>query len=98
MRNKAQLKSPIYIKPDFTPEDRARESMLLKERRSLIDKGVERKQIKLRSWGIYINDKPHCKIVDSKLKFHETSLYAPVSTPNSEVSSPSIMETNNQSG
>ena len=40
LRNKAQLSSPIYIKPDLTHEERIQESMLLKERRSLIDKGV----------------------------------------------------------
>ena len=97
LRNKAQLSSPVYIKPDLTHEERIQESMLLKERRSLIDKGVNRKQIKLRNWGIYIDDKPHCKIVDRKLKFHSASSYAPPSQ-SSEVESPSPMVTDDQSG
>ena len=72
--------------------------MLLKERRSLIDKGVDQKQIKLRNWGIYINDKSHCTIVDSKLDFHVTSPFAPVPSPNLEVNSSSAMVTDEQSG
>ena len=97
LRNKAQLSSPVYIKPDLTHEERIQESMLLKERRSLIDKGVNRKQIKLRNWGIYIDDKSHCKIVDRKLKFHSASSYAPPSQ-SSEVESPSPMVTDDQTG
>ena len=69
--------------------------MLLKERRSLIDMGVDRKRIKLRSWGIYVDDKPHCKIVDRKLKFH-SSPYAPVHSSSSKAESP--MVTDDQSG
>ena len=47
LSNKTQLSSPIFIKSDLTPEERTQESMLLKECRSLIDKGVNRKRIKL---------------------------------------------------
>ena len=40
---------------------------------------IDCKSIKLWSWGIYINDKPHCKIIDGKLKFHSATSYAPPS-------------------
>lgn len=98
LRNRAQLSHPIYVKPDLTPEEKTQESMLLKERRSLIDKGVDRKQIKLRSWGIFIDDKPHCKIVDRKLKFLSASPYAPAPSPNSQVVPTIPMVISDQSG
>lgn len=47
LRNKVQLSPPIYIKLDLTLEEKTQESMLLKECRSLIDKEVDHKQIKL---------------------------------------------------
>ena len=97
LRSKAQLSSPVHIQPYLTPEERTQESLYLKERRSLIDKGVDRKQIKLRNWDIYIDDKPHCKIVDRKLKFHSAYSFAPLSQ-SSEVESPSPVVTNDQRG
>ena len=36
LMNKSKLKSSVFIKPDLTPEERAKESLLLKERWSLI--------------------------------------------------------------
>ena len=33
---------PVYVRPDLSPDERAMESLLLKERRSLIEKGVAR--------------------------------------------------------
>ena len=39
----SEFKSPIRIKPDLSPEERAQESVLLKEHWSLIQKGAERK-------------------------------------------------------
>jgi len=37
-----EFKSPIHIKPGLSPEERAQESVLLKEHWSLIQKGAER--------------------------------------------------------
>ena len=95
LSNKSKLKSPVYIKPDLTPEEKAKEQLLLKERRSLIEKGVNRKQIKLRGYNIYIDSKLHCKIVDYKLQVFSES---PVATPNTESESPTSMLTDDQSG
>ena len=85
----------MYIKPDLTPEEKAKEQLLLKERRSLIEKGVNRKQIKLRGYNIYIDSKLHCKIVDYKLQVFSES---PVATSNTELESPTSMLTDDQSG
>ena len=45
----------VFIKPFMTTAERKVESILLKERRTLIDSGVERKLIKIRGNSIYIN-------------------------------------------
>ena len=45
----------VFLKPYMTITERKTESTLLKERRVLIDSGVERKLIKIRGNSIYIN-------------------------------------------
>ena len=40
--NKNQLSPSVFIKPDLIADERAMESLLLKERRRLIEKGVSR--------------------------------------------------------
>ena len=45
----------IFLKPFMTTAERKVESILLKERRTLIDSGVERNQIKIRGNSIYVN-------------------------------------------
>jgi len=42
LNNKTKLSKSVYVKPDLSAEERAIESMLLKERRCLIEKGVAR--------------------------------------------------------
>ena len=42
LSNKSKLSKPVFVKPDLTSEERAIESLLLKERRALIEKGVGR--------------------------------------------------------
>ena len=55
LANKSSLPSPLIIKPDMSPQERAIESVLLKERWSLIKAGHNRKQIKLSSNHIFVN-------------------------------------------
>ena len=40
LSSKTKLEAPIYIKPDMTYQERQKERVLLKERRSLIDQGM----------------------------------------------------------
>ena len=42
-RFKLSSLSGVYIKPDFSPKERATETMLLKERKLLIAAGTEKK-------------------------------------------------------
>ena len=56
LANKGSLSSPLIIKPDLSPEERAREAVLLKERWSLLQQGYERKMIKIRNNSIFVNN------------------------------------------
>ena len=55
----ASFKSPTRIKPDLTPEERKAESVLLKERWTLMQLGFDRKRIKLRNKSIFVDNKLH---------------------------------------
>ena len=59
--------SEITIKPDMTYEERKTETVLLKERRTLINQGVERKHIRLRGNSIYVNNKLHGTVQNFEL-------------------------------
>ena len=59
------LQKDIRIKPDLTREERMIESLLLKERWTLIQSGVERKVIKIRSNKIYVKNKLHGQVTNS---------------------------------
>ena len=75
LTSKTQLKHPIYIKPDLTPLEKSNELILLKERKSLIQKGTDRQHIKLRNSLLYVNDQPFAKVVNGQLCY--CSLPAP---------------------
>ena len=79
----AQLSSPVSIKPDLSKEEREIEAVLLKERRSLINKGVSKKDIKIREKCLYIGRKLHGKSDSSTFIIH----HAPCGTLNSSVHS-----------
>ena len=40
LKSKTQVKSPVYVKPDLSPEEQTKKSLLLKERCLLIQKGA----------------------------------------------------------
>jgi len=62
------LHTPFIIKPDLSPAKRAIESVVLKERYSLIQTGVNRNQIKLRNNRIFVNGKLHGEVFNRVLK------------------------------
>jgi len=86
LANRSSLASPILIKPDLSPAERAVESILLKERWSLIQNGHPRKSIKLNSQRgcIYLNNQLYGKVINSQF---QRSNY---STPTSESTATSI--------
>ena len=66
--SKSKLSKPVYVKPDLSAEERAMESLLLKERRSLIEKGIGRQFIKIRNQSLFVFNKLHAKIQDRELQ------------------------------
>ena len=83
--SKSKLEAPIYIKPDLSPQERQRERLLLKERRCLINKGSERRYIKIRNDSLYLNNKLHCKVSTdgNKLEYVTVSDQPPCNTATS---------------
>ena len=65
-RSKLSTQPGITIKPDLSREDRAIESVLLKERRSLIDSGTERRLIKIKGSVLYLNNKKYGSVTGTK--------------------------------
>ena len=70
LANRSQLLSPLLIKPDLSPAEREIESILLKVRWSLIQKGHLRKSIKINSQRccIYVNNQLFGKVVNSQFQ------------------------------
>ena len=87
--SKNKLEAPVYIKPDLTPFERQKERLLLKERRSLIDNGTERRNIKMRNDSLYVNNKLHCKVSTdgNKLEFMSKSVQQTVNAPTTSMES-----------
>ena len=55
----------IRIKPDLSRRERRIESILLKERRNLIDSGVDRKSIKIKGNSLVVNHLKFGVVTDS---------------------------------
>jgi len=66
------LPKGIKIKPDMTREERHIETLLLKERWSLIQSGRDRRSIKIRSDKIFVNNKLHGQVVNSTYVRHHS--------------------------
>jgi len=61
------LTGNIKIKPDLSYQERVAQSILLKEQWQLIQQGTERKLVKIRYNQIFVQNKIHGKVIDSKL-------------------------------
>ena len=64
LSHRSSLPSGNSIKPDQSPDERKIVAILLKERWSLIQAGVERKNIKLGRSSISVNSKLHGRVID----------------------------------
>lgn len=62
------LHYPLRLKPDLSPEDRKTEALLMKERWSLIQQGVERGSIKLRRNQLFVNNHLYGSVQSGKLE------------------------------
>ena len=67
LANRKHTTGNIYVKPDLSPEARKIESLLLAERRALINSSTDRKSIRIRGNSLIINDRVHARVVDGVL-------------------------------
>ena len=65
LSNRRNIPSPYYVKPDRSPETRAQEALLLKERYSLLQSGFTRDDIKIRNSGLYVKGTLYGKVTTS---------------------------------
>ena len=65
----------ISIRPDLSPKNRKARFLLLKERRRLIDSGVDRLSIRIKDAGIYVDNKLSGKVSIDTLIFSQVHSY-----------------------
>ena len=58
--------SPMRIQPDLTAQERTIRSVLLRERRSLISSGTDKRNIKLRQDSLYVGSRLYGRVVDGR--------------------------------
>ena len=74
LANRSSLESPIFIKPDLSPTERATESILLRERWLLFQNGHSRKSIKLNSQHGCVNNQLYGKVINSQFQCSTQSI------------------------
>ena len=72
----------VSIKPDMTPDEKQKEALLLKERWSLLQSGVNKADVKIRSGSIYVKGKKHGYISNSV--FHLANASPPTMSVDSD--------------
>ena len=101
LSRKGKLSRPYSIKPDMSYEQRLRESVIMKERWSLIQSGIDRKDIKIKDDRLFVHNKLHGQVKNKK--FHPDCATSVLSspdtldTPRNSVDGTSIVEGNLQS-
>ena len=66
----SSLTPPVTIKADLTPAERRVQSVLLRERRKLIENGHDRRAIKLRNSSLYLSGRLHGTVVNYSYQMH----------------------------
>jgi len=84
LSKKGSLSRPLVIKPDLSPEERLRDSVLLKERWNLIQSGIPRGDIKICDSRLYVRKKLYGHFDKSKFQYSSSpSQPLPTSTNHS---------------
>ena len=71
------------LKPDMSRADRLVESLLLKERRSLIQNSIDRKVIKIQSNKIFVHKKLHGQVINSTFILSQSHQLIPMDSSSS---------------
>lgn len=74
LSKKRLLSRPYSIKPDMSREQRLVEAVLLQERWHLIQSGVARNSIKIRNTRLFVKNKLHGQVINSKFQCEGSNL------------------------
>lgn len=88
-RKKLSTRPDIIVKPDLSPSERKVEQLLLKERRFLIESGIQRSDIRIRGSSLYVNNKKLGSVKNNKYEPTEDQLASPHSSK-AELTTPTI--------
>ena len=69
---KKSLSSPLFVKPDLSQAERVQHSTLMQERWRLIQSGVSRKNIRVKGNALYVDNKLHGHVSNSKFTYAPT--------------------------
>ena len=67
LSKRSDLPNGIFVKPDMTPEEQRTEALLLKERWLLMQKGINKNDIKLKLSCLYVQGKKYAEVTNSNL-------------------------------
>ena len=81
-RSKLSRMPNISIKAFMTPTERAIESILLRECRSLISNGTERKSIRIKGNCILVHNEPYGRVIDNIFLLHPVNSGEDEANPN----------------
>ena len=73
LSKRGTMSHPFFVKPDLSPEERLRDSILLKERWKLIEAGTMRKEIKIRKNCLYVKGTLYGKLINSNFQLSTPS-------------------------
>ena len=68
LSNRNAIEDKSIVKPDMSPDERTKETLLLKEQWALIQSGIDKSDIKIKSFSIYVKGK-------NMIMFHIHSLH-----------------------
>ena len=95
--------SGVFVKPDLSPEERATESLLLRERKALISAGEDRRNIRIYGNALFVNKRKYGIVVNSTFQCLQPQNVGESSSSSSNLSSlpvdkSSALHTTNQKG
>ena len=97
LAKKKNLSHPYSIKPDMSPDQRLQESVLMRERWSLIQTGTSRNHIRIRGNSIYVSSKLHGRVLDFKFERETQDDASPLPNSPSSRSNPPTVQRDQQS-
>ena len=97
LSKRSKLSHPYYIKADMSYEERKQESVLLKERWSLIQAGTDRKDIKIRDNRLLVHKRLYGRVVNQKFVHEDDSSLKSYGCIRNAVDSSPIVEVSLQS-